>query len=136
MIEVLQLKEAYEDYEHFFITFYREGIADELKNEKTYFITNPGRNIINFLKCFYQTLKIMINEKPDVVISTGAGSAIPSIIIGKIMGSKIIFIESFTRVFELSLTGKIVYPISDLFFVQWSYLLKKYNKAIYRGAVV
>jgi len=137
LIEIMQLKEFYKDYDHFFLTFWRDGIGDELKNEKAYFITNPGRNIIKFFKNFYETLKIMIKEKPDVVMSTGAGSAIPSIIIGKLMGSKVIFIESFTRIYEPSLSGKIAYYFSDLFFVQWKQLLKKYGKkAIYKGAVV
>jgi len=137
-MEVLQIKEAYKDYDHFFITFYQKGIIDELKDSKVYFLTDPRRNVFLFLKCFFETFKILMKERPKVIISTGAGIAIPSIIIGKIfLRSKVIFIESFTRIHEPSLSGRIAYYFSDLFFVQWKHLLKKYGKkAIYRGAVI
>ena len=138
LIEALQIKEAYEDWDHFFITFYQEGVIDELKNERVYFLTDIKRNVFLFLKCFFETFLVMVKEKPNVIISTGAGISIPSIIIGKIfLRSEIIFIESFTRIHEPSLSGRIAYYFSDLFFVQWKQLLKRYGKkAIYRGAVV
>lgn len=138
LIEVLQVKEAYKNYDYFFLTFYRKGIIDEIKNEKKYFITDPRRNIILFFKSFFETAKIIFKEKPKVVISTGAGVALPAIILSKLfLRSKIIFIESFTRIHEPSLSGKISYYFSDLFFVQWKQLLKAYGKkAIYRGSVV
>jgi len=138
LIEALQLEEAYKNYEHFFITFRQEGVVDELKNEKFYFLIDPKRNVLLFFKCIFETLNILLKERPNVIISTGAGVAIPSIIIGKILlRSKIIFVESFTRIHQPSLSGKIAYFFSDLFFVQWKQLLKKYGKkAIYRGAVV
>ena len=138
LIEILQIKEAYKDYDHFFITFRQEGVINELKNERVYFLTDTKRSMFLFLKSFLETFKILLKEKPKVIISTGAGVAIPSIIIGKFfLRSKIIFIESFTRIYEPSLSGKIAYHFSDLFFVQWKQLLKKYGKkAIYRGAVV
>ncbi|MCX8179204.1 MAG: UDP-N-acetylglucosamine transferase subunit ALG14 [Candidatus Aenigmarchaeota archaeon] len=138
LIEALQIREAYEGYEHFFITFYQKGIIDELKGKKVYFLENPQRNLLKFLKCAFRTLEIFLKEKPNLIISTGAGLALPSIIIGKVcFGSKVIFIESFTRVYQPSLSGRIAYYFSDLFFVQWKFLLKKYGrKAIYRGAVI
>jgi UDP-N-acetylglucosamine:LPS N-acetylglucosamine transferase len=138
LIEALQLKEAYRDYDHFFITFRQEGVTDELKDERVYFLTDAKRNPFLFLRCFFETFLVMLKERPKAIISTGAGIAIPSIIIGKILfRSKVIFIESFTRIHEPSLSGKIAYHFSDLFFVQWKQLLKKYGKkAVYKGGVV
>jgi beta-1,4-N-acetylglucosaminyltransferase len=73
-----------------------------------------------------------------VIISTGAGVAVPTCFLGKFLfKSKFIFIESFCRIKEPSLSGKLIYPIADLFFVQWKNLLNFYGKkAIYRGSVV
>ena len=48
---------------------------------------------------------------------------------------KIIYIESFARVDEASLTGKLMYPIADKFIVQWEEMLKLYPKAVYGGAI-
>jgi UDP-N-acetylglucosamine:LPS N-acetylglucosamine transferase len=81
--------------------------------------------------------KILIIEKPKVVISTGAEIAIPVFYMAKLLKIKTIFIESWCRVFEPSTTGKSIYPIADIFFVQWKQLLKKYGKkAKYEGAVI
>jgi len=138
LIEALQIKDAYKDYDHFFLTFYQEGVVDELKNEKKYFLENPGRNLIKLIRCSIKTFKIFLKEKPKLIISTGAGFALPSIIIGKIFfRCRIIFVETFTRIYEPSLSGKIAYYFSDLFFVQWPQLKKKYGKkALYEGAVI
>lgn len=62
----------------------------------------------------------------------------PACFLGKFFfKSKVIFIESFCRIKEPSLSGKLIYPVSDLFLVQWKEMLKFYGeRAIYRGAVV
>ena len=49
--------------------------------------------------------------------------------IGKIFGSKIIFIETFANRNSKTLSGRLVYPIADLFLVQWEEMLKLYPKA-------
>jgi UDP-N-acetylglucosamine:LPS N-acetylglucosamine transferase len=65
-----------------------------------------------------------------VVISTGSGLAVPFLVISKLFGSKILFIESGARVYSVSKTGAFMYRYSDLFFVQYKALLKFYPKAI------
>ena len=138
LTEILQIKECFSKYDNFYITFRRLNTEDLEKENKVYFVQDPKRNPINTLKCFSQTLSTLLEERPDIVISTGAGVAIPACYIAKLfLGSKIIFIESFCRVDTPSLSGKMIYPIADLFFVQWEQLLKKYGKrAIYRGAII
>jgi beta-1,4-N-acetylglucosaminyltransferase len=138
LTEMVHLKKCYSKYSRFFITFKRIDTEEFSKKEKVYFVPDPGRNPMNFLKCVFQTFNILLKEKPDVVVSTGAGVAIPACYMSKfLLGSKIIFVESFCRIEEPSLSGRIVYPISDMFLVQWFKLLKKYGgKAVYRGAIV
>lgn len=80
-------------------------------------------------------MKILKKEKPDFVITTGALIAFPFCIFAKLRGTKIIYIESFARVNNQSLTGKLVYPFADLFLVQWEPLLKFYPKAKYVGGI-
>jgi len=120
------------------MTFKREDTSELAKREKVYFVEDPKRNIIKFLKSIVQTLSILSKESPDVVISTGAGIGVVTCYVAKLFFStKIIFFESFCRIEEPSLSGRLAYPISDMFFVQWREMLKKYGeKAIYRGAVI
>jgi len=137
LTEILQIKECFQKFPHFFITFKRQDSLELKRREKVYFVEDPARNPINFLKCLFQTISILIKEKPKVIISTGAGVAVPACFLGKFFfKSKVIFIESFCRIKEPSLSGKLIYPIADLFFVQWKSLLNYGEKAIYKGAVV
>ena len=126
----------YEKYDHFFVTFKRPNSINLAKKEKVYFIVDPKRNPIKLIKNIIQSLNIILKEKPNVVISTGAGVAVPVCYFGKLLGSKIIFIESFCRTDNPSFSGKIVYPISDLFIVQWKKLLEFYPNAVYGGLLI
>ena len=138
LTEILQIKDSYEEYDHFYITFMRENSIELSKKRKVYFVEDPERSIRKFFKCFLQSFAILWKERPQIIITTGAGVAIPSCFLGKFLfGCKIVFIESFCRIDKPSLTGRIIYPIADKFFVQWKKLLKEYgDKAVYRGAVV
>ena len=137
LTEISQIKESYEKYDHFYITFRRENSKELAEKERVYFVEDPGRSVKNLIKCIFQSFKILWNEKPKVIMSTGAGVAVPTCFLGKFFfKSKIIFIESFCRIYKPSLTGRTIYPISDLFLVQWEELLKKYgDKAVFKGRV-
>ncbi len=86
----------------------------------------------------FQLLRIFWIEKPSILFSTGAEIAIPGFYVGKIIfRSRLIYLETLTRVRELSMTGKVLYPIVDLFLVQWPDLLKKAGpKAVYGGRLI
>ncbi len=133
--QLLQLKDVYSRRDHFFLTFKRQ-MSDELaKKEKVRFVTDPEKNPLKLVKNMLESLAIFFEEKPDVVIANGGGVVVPFCIISKIFGKKIIFIESFSRVSEPSLSGRIVYPLSNQFIVQWRSLLRHYKKAKYGGSI-
>ena len=136
LTELMQLSGFYEKHEHFFISDKRTNAIElRKKKNKVYFVKVPRRNPINLIINFIQSLKIFLNEKPDVILSTGADVAIPILLIGKIFEKKIIFIESVARINEPSLSGKIIYPFSDLFFIQWKKNKKFFPKGIFAGSV-
>lgn len=86
--------------------------------------------------CSIQELWVLLRVRPKVILSGGAGIAIPIFVLGRICGMKTIYVESVCRIHDLSLTGKIVYHIAHLFFVQWEHLREKYPRAIYAGRLV
>ena len=77
----------------------------------------------------------MHKEKPDLIISSGAAVAVPFFYLGKAMGAKLIYIEVFDRIDKPTVTGKLVYPITDRFIVQWEEQKKVYPKAINLGSI-
>ncbi len=135
LTELLQLKSAWEKKPHFYVTDARTNGVELARREKTFFLTCPRRNPLRLLINAIQSLGLFLSERPDVVISTGADTAIPLCLIAKLFGKKVVFIESFCRIKKPSLSGKIMYGFSDLFLVQWKENLSFYPKAEFHGSV-
>lgn len=137
LLESYQLKPILNNHEVIWVTFKKEDALSLLKNEKVYWAYYPmQRNYKNLIFNFFLAYKIFKLNSIDIVISTGAGVAIPFFILGKICGKKTIFIETIARINNLTLTGKVLYKISDLFIVQWPELQDKFPKAIYKGRLI
>ena len=71
----------------------------------------------------------------SVIISSGAAVAVPFFWIGKLHRAKTIYIEVFDRIDKSTLTGKLVYPVTDKFIVQWEEMKKVYKKAENFGCI-
>ena len=130
------LKPFWEERERFWVTFGKEDAKSILEDEKMYACFFPtNRNIKNLIKNTFLAIKIIKKEKPKLIISSGAGAAVPFFYIGKIFGAKTIFIEVFDRIDKPTITGKLVYPVTDIFIVQWEEMKKVYPKAINLGGI-
>ena len=132
------LEPTYKNYNPFFILYKNVHTLTFTKTEKVYFIKNPARtlklyNPFKFIKSFFQAYKILQKEKPKFIISTGAGIAVPVCYAGKLLRIKIIFVVTSSSIYKLNLSARLIYPISNLFIVQYKNFLKKYKKAIFRG---
>ena len=83
----------------------------------------------------FLAIRVLKKEKPDLIISSGAAVAVPFFYLGKLFGTKTIYIEVFDRINKPTLTGKLVYPVTDRFIVQWEEMKKVYPKAINLGSI-
>lgn len=130
------LKPFWENEERFWVTFDKEDAKSMLNKEKVYSCYYPtNRNIKNLIKNTILAYKLLSKEKPDLIISSGAGVAVPFFYLGKLFGSKTVYIEVFDRIDSATLTGKLVYPVTDKFIVQWEDMKKVYPKAINLGGI-
>ena len=134
--QIKQLKDVIDNNDCFFVMT-KTNVNTNIKNRKYYINDKPEGNLIKkiwiLILLTIQSIKIIIRENPDVVISTGAGNTIPFCYLSKVFGKKIIYIESFARIHTPNKTGKLMYPIADLFIIQWKELQKYYPNAIYGG---
>ena len=123
------------EYPAFLVT---EEVGKEIQSPiPLYYLPQINRRdkllIPRLLKNAWMALKILLKEKPTVIISTGALSTVCILLLGKLLGAKVIFVESFSTTHTGTHTGRFVYPFADRFMVQWESLLEAYPKAVYRG---
>lgn len=131
------LKEVWGGVERFWVTFHKEDTSALLRDEKSYWAYAPtNRNITNLIRNFFLAIKVLRKERPTVLLSTGAGIGVPFLIVAKIMGITTIYIESLTRLDDLSLSAKLAYIAIDHLFVQWPELSGRWKKARYVGQVL
>ncbi len=82
-----------------------------------------------------RSLRIYLAERPDIVISTGALGTVPLCLLCKLMGKKLVFIETFAKVTSPTLTGRFLYRYADRFYVQWPQMRRFYEKAVCLGGI-
>lgn len=130
------LKELWGKEERFWVTFDKPDARSLLKNEKIYACYFPtNRNFKNLIKNTFLAFKILRKERPNIIISSGAAVAVPFFYLGKLFKARTVFIEVFDRINTPTLTGRLVYPVTDEFIVQWEEMKKIYPKAVNFGGV-
>ncbi len=135
--ELLSLREYWTQYDRSWVTFDREVVKSLLADEHVITAYYPTtRNIKNLIRNFWLALRIIRELKPKMIISTGSGLAIPFFYAAKLYGIRTVYIESIARTSELSLSGRLIYPVADKFLVQWPELTKALSKAEYKGRVL
>lgn len=138
--ELMQLQSIFNKYDYHIITEkndttlklkdkYGDRISYLVYGARNYMLSYMFKFPYNIIKSFFLYLKI----KPDVIVTTGAHTAVPICYIAKLFKKKVIFIETFARVQSKSMSGKMINKIADVFLVQHEEMLKVYDNAIYEG---
>lgn len=136
LTHLYMLKEFWEDKDRFWVTFDKEDARSLLKGERFYPAYYPSnRSIKALIINTYRAIKVLIKERPDLIVSSGAAPAIPFFWLGKLFGAKTIYIEVFDRIDEPTISGKICYPVTDKFIVEWEEMKEVYPKAINLGSI-
>lgn len=137
LTHLYMLKPYWKNKERFWVTFDKEDANSLLEGEKIYHCFFPtNRNLKNLIKNTFLAVKILKKEKPTLIVSSGAAVAVPFFWIGKLFfGVKTIYIEVFDRIDKPTLTGKLVYSVTDRFIVQWDEMKEVYKKAENLGSI-
>lgn len=138
--ELLQLEPLFYEYDYSIITEKTkstESMKKKYGDRIRYLVYGTKSHLFSYIfKFSYNIIKsvmYMLQLRPDVVVTTGTHTAVPMCYIAKLFGKKVIFIETFANSKTKTMAGKMVYPIADVFIVQWEEMLKLYPKAIYGG---
>ena len=135
LTEVRRLQPAYAKYAHFYVLNDKAILPSDMQG-KTYFIAHSERDWKLFLN-LWEAFKILRQERPQVILSTGAGPAVPFAVVGRLFfGTKVVFIETITSVRAASLTGRIMHRLAHRFFYQWKPLSAMFPRGEYGGPLL
>lgn len=137
--EILKLDKVMKKYESYLVTektdTTKELVVKDIK--KIDYLLYCNKSHLSYIyKAPFNLIKsliIFLKIKPDVVITTGAHTGVGMCYIGKLFRKKVIYIETLANIETRTLSGRLVYPIADLFVVQWESMLKLYPKAVLGG---
>lgn len=140
LTELMQLKSMFKDYDYMLVTEKHKstnGLKARYKSKIDFLLAGNRKHLLRYIFVLpYNVIKsfaIFVKFKPDVIVTTGAHTCVAMCYIAKLFRKKVIFIESFANIETKTLSGRLVYPVTDIFIVQWKSMLKLYPKAKYEG---
>jgi beta-1,4-N-acetylglucosaminyltransferase len=135
LTEVRKFLPAYDKYDYFYVLNDQVILPNDME-ERTSFIVHSERDL-RFFTNLWEAIVIMRKERPDVLLSTGAGPIVPFAIVGRLFfGAKVVYVETITRINRPSLTGRIMYRLANHFYYQWQELGVFFPKGIYGGPLL
>lgn len=136
LLQLVQLRDEWSRPARTWVTFDTSDAHSLLSGEDVVYAHYPtNRSLKNLVRNAFLAFRVLRQVRPIAVITTGSGVAVPFCYLGRLMRLRVIFIESFSRITQPSLTARLVYPIASEFFIQWPGLSRRFPRARYEGNV-
>lgn len=138
-MELMQLLPLVEGKQYYIVTEKNVASTSAVEKHRHHYLLQQERGGISFAFKFGWNIILsfiyFMREQPTTVITTGAGASYPTCLFARIFKRRVIYVESFAKLDSESVTGKMVYPFANFFFVQWPEMQKVYPNSIYSGTV-
>lgn len=120
LAQLLVLRPWWTQHRRFWVTFDTPDAVQALAAERAIWCYHPtNRNLWNLLRNTLLAMRVLVRERPALIVSTGAAVAVPFFILGRVLGAKTMYIEVVDRVDSSTLTGRLVRPFAHAMLVQW-----------------
>jgi UDP-N-acetylglucosamine:LPS N-acetylglucosamine transferase len=130
LTQLYNLKPWWDAFDRVWVTFDTPDATSRLEGESVVWAYHPTtRNVPNLVRNTLLAWKTLRKTRPRLVVSTGAAIAFPFFLIAKLRGIATVYIEVFDRIDSATLSGRLCYPLSDLFLVQWEEQKEMYPQA-------
>jgi UDP-N-acetylglucosamine:LPS N-acetylglucosamine transferase len=134
LAQLLTLRSWWSQYDRHWVTFNQQDAVSALNDEPVTWAHFPvTRNIPNAVRNLGLAVRTMRRERPDVVVTTGAGVSLPFFVIARFLRIRTVYIEVFDRITSPTLTGRLSYPLSDAMCGQWPEQRALYPEAVLIG---
>jgi beta-1,4-N-acetylglucosaminyltransferase len=129
LLQLVALRDLWARGDRFWVCFDKEDARSILQDERCYWGAYPtNRNLPNLVRNFGLAWLIFRRERPTVVLSTGAGIAIPFFLLGRLFGATLVYIEVYDRVTSPTVTGRFCHMFAHVFALQWPEQQRFYRK--------
>lgn len=133
LAQLHRLRPWWQQHERTWVTFPGAQAESLLAGETVVWAFAPTtRNIPNALRNLRLAIGLIRAERPDVLISDGAGVAFPFFLVGWALGVRTVYLEVYDRISRPTMTGRLCYPLTELFLLQWQEQVTSYP----RGQVI
>jgi UDP-N-acetylglucosamine:LPS N-acetylglucosamine transferase len=137
LLQLHRLKPWWERHDRAWVTFRMPDSESLLAGEEVAWAHHPTtRNIPNMFRNLGLAWRLVRSYRPQVVVSSGAGVAFPFFLVGRLFGARAIYIEVYDRIDLPTLTGKLCYPLSNLFLLQWEQQKRFYRRGVVIGRLL
>jgi len=133
LLQLYRLKPWWEHHDRTWVTFEMPDSRSLLAGERVAFGHHPTtRNLPNMVRNYFLARRLVKRYRPDLIVSSGAGVAVPFFVVGRMHRVRTVYIEVYDRIDLPTVTGKLCYPLSSLFLLQWEQQRRFYP----RGQVI
>jgi beta-1,4-N-acetylglucosaminyltransferase len=137
LLQMLSLEPAWHDCDTTWVTLPAADVDHLLADRDVVMAHGPtNRSLSNLVRNLRLAWRVVRGHRPEVILSTGAGLAVPFFAIGRLHGCRLVYVESLTRTQGLSLSGRIAYPLAHEFFVQWPGTAPGRRRARHEGSLL
>ncbi len=138
IFEMFCLREFWKDKDRYWVSFPTADAKYLLRDERevSWAAYPTVRNVPNLLRNLVLAARILLSNRPDMILTTGSGVAAPFLWIARLLGIPTVFVESITRITELSLTARMVKPFVTKMLVQWPELRESCPGVEHHGRIV
>jgi UDP-N-acetylglucosamine:LPS N-acetylglucosamine transferase len=120
LLQMQELRQAWEPFDRVWVTFDKSDSRSLLRGERVVHAFSPtNRNIPNLLRNLRLAWRVLRRERPAAILTTGAGVAVAFAWAGRLLGVPTIYVESVTRIEELSLSARMIRPVANRMYAQW-----------------
>lgn len=120
LAQLIRLEGWWHHHDRTWVTFDKPDALSLLADEDVVWAHHPTtRNLANLMRNMRLAVREMKRIRPDIVVSTGAGVALPFFVLARFRRIPTVYVEVFDRIDSPTLTGRLCRPFTTRFCVQW-----------------
>ena len=133
---LLELQGFWRDHRRVWVSFDMPDAISRLDGEEVVWAYRPTtRNVPNLVRNLRLAWTELRGRRPDLIVSCGAGVAVPFFWIGRLMGVRTAYLEVYDRIDSATMTGRLVRRFTDAMLVQWPEQASLYPRAKVMGTI-